>query len=305
MQEKDKTTKNLEDYNDVFVDIYNTLLFGKDVLDEAELEDGPTETVRRDAQATLRAQFRDKAKMYRKGKLMLKTLGIENQSKVEKYMPVRIMRYDAATYDGQVENKCKCLLPAITIVLNLGDTAWNKPKNLVGLMDIPPELEPFVQDYRMEVFDVAFLDDEVINRFRSDFGIVARFLKNRREKPQDRTLFRDARVIKHVQAVMDFLTAVTGDDEYSRLYEESLKEREEKGEDVTVCEVIDMFKQEGRIEGRIEGHAAGRIEGREMAIMEMVQDGDLPIEKAAKKLKLSIEEFKRRMGERRYGVLNQ
>ncbi len=38
MAQKDKVGKFLEDYNDVFADIYNTLLFGKDYLQEQYLQ---------------------------------------------------------------------------------------------------------------------------------------------------------------------------------------------------------------------------------------------------------------------------
>ena len=38
MGQKDMTEKLLEDYNDVFADIYTVLVFGKDVLDEERLK---------------------------------------------------------------------------------------------------------------------------------------------------------------------------------------------------------------------------------------------------------------------------
>ena len=37
-----------------------------------------------------------------------------------------------------------------------------------------------IQDYKMLVFDISFLDDETIRAFKSDFGIVAKFFKNKR-----------------------------------------------------------------------------------------------------------------------------
>lgn len=45
MAEKDKAEKVLEDYNDVFADIYNTLLFKEHFLDEKNLNYGPTESI--------------------------------------------------------------------------------------------------------------------------------------------------------------------------------------------------------------------------------------------------------------------
>mgnify|MGYP000945321093 FL=1 len=46
MQEKDITQKMLEQFNDVFSDIVNVLLFdGKDVVDENSLIDTPTKSM--------------------------------------------------------------------------------------------------------------------------------------------------------------------------------------------------------------------------------------------------------------------
>ena len=44
MSTKDLTSKKIEDYNEVFADIYNTLLFGKSVLSPEGLMAGATES---------------------------------------------------------------------------------------------------------------------------------------------------------------------------------------------------------------------------------------------------------------------
>lgn len=40
MGKKDLAEKKLEDYNDVFADIFNTLLFGRKLLDPQRLREG-------------------------------------------------------------------------------------------------------------------------------------------------------------------------------------------------------------------------------------------------------------------------
>lgn len=42
-------------------------------------------------------------------------------------------------------------------------------------MNIPKELDPYVNDYKMEVFEIAWLTDEQLEMFKSDFKVVARF----------------------------------------------------------------------------------------------------------------------------------
>lgn len=43
-----------------------------------------------------------------------------------------------------------------------------------SLMQIPKELDPYVNDYKMEVFEIAWLTDKQIEMFKSDFKVVAR-----------------------------------------------------------------------------------------------------------------------------------
>ena len=62
-------------------------------------------------------------------------------------------------------------------------------------------------------------------------------------------------------------------------------------------------REEGRIEGRKEGRKEGRREGRKEGIsigeigmlVQLVQDGDLKLERAAEKAKMTVEEFKKVM----------
>lgn len=62
-------------------------------------------------------------------------------------------------------------------------------------------------------------------------------------------------------------------------------------------------REEGRIEGRKEGRKEGRREGRKEGIcigeigmlVQLVQDGDLKLERAAEKAKMTAEEFKKVM----------
>lgn len=59
MGQKDMTEKLLEEYNDVFADIYNVLVFGQEVLDEERLRDGITESVYKaeDARARMYEEY--------------------------------------------------------------------------------------------------------------------------------------------------------------------------------------------------------------------------------------------------------
>jgi hypothetical protein len=76
MGNKDITEKQLEDYNDVFADIINVLLFdGKRVVGENDLEDVLAKSQFKDDGGKLHEQERDNAKLCRKQKVSIpKTL---------------------------------------------------------------------------------------------------------------------------------------------------------------------------------------------------------------------------------------
>ncbi len=82
---------------------------------------------------------------------------------------------------------------------------------------------------------------------------------------------------------------------------------EELEEVLIMCNLSQGVKAEGREEGRIEGRKEGRKEGRREGrkegisigeigmLVQLVQDGDLKLERAAEKAKMTVEEFKKVM----------
>ena len=225
------TEKLLEDYDDVFADIYNVLLFEKNVIDEKRLRDGTTESVYKADTGEYRDQRRDVMKTYLdEYQMELAFVGIDNQTSVDRYIPVRVLGYDYGKYRRQVDENCFPLLPVITLVLNLSDKRWNGCKSLAQITNIPPEFEPHFQDYKVKVIDVAFLDDAIIERFTSDFKLVAKFFKSRRlgTKPWD-----DKTQIRHFTEFANFVSTFTNDSRYEDV-KEDLENLKKKGEE-TMC----------------------------------------------------------------------
>ena len=102
MAMKDFTERMLEDYNDVFADIMNVYLFGGEkIIQEDSLYMDRTATSYR-YQDELYQQDLDVAKFWSDENVTLSLLGIENQSSVDKDMPLRIMSYDGASYRSQL-----------------------------------------------------------------------------------------------------------------------------------------------------------------------------------------------------------
>lgn len=98
MKDKDITQKMLEKYNDVFADILNVLLFdGKDVVAESSLSDALPMSMLKIG-SSVRLQERDIAKYWQNSKINLSLFGLENQTRPDNLMPLRVFGYDGSEY---------------------------------------------------------------------------------------------------------------------------------------------------------------------------------------------------------------
>ena len=114
-------------------------------------------------------------------------------------MPLRVIGYDGAEYRAQL-SKVKDRYPVVTLVLYFGtDRHWDKAKSLYEALDIPKEFKPYVQNYRINLFEIAYLDPEKVKKFRSDFRIVADYFVQKRMNGEYQP---SADRIEHIQAVL-------------------------------------------------------------------------------------------------------
>lgn len=208
MAEKDKVQKTLESYNDVFADIVNVLLFnGKQVVNENDLTDAQIFSYYKMDSRKLHGQERDVAKIWNNGEIRISFIGLENQMKPDKFMPLRVIGYDGAAYRNQLNEKTKdkCY-PVITLVLYFGTKyRWKKNKALKDILKIPSELKPFISDYKINIFELAWLTDEQIQSFTSDFRYVAillRRLRTGKPYPLSTNNYKHAREIIDLFSVM-------------------------------------------------------------------------------------------------------
>ncbi len=259
MGQKDITEKLLEDYNDVFADIINGLIFnGEQRILPESLENTQVHSQYKAEDGKVHELERDVAKYWKDKKVELAICGIENQSSVEKNMPFRIIGYDGASYRSQLLEKRKEILPVMTIVLYFGTNRhWYGKKNIKGLMKIPEELNDYINDYEMKVFEIAWLTEAEINRFHSDFKIVANFFvqkrKNKNYIPDDPT------EIRHVDEVLKLLQVMTGDERYQMIF------NRKKGVH-SMCDVAERLEKMGIEKGLKQGIGEGIKQGIEQGI---------------------------------------
>lgn len=253
MGEKDITEKILEDYNDVFADIINGLLFQGEqrVLPEA-LENISVHSQYKADDEKIHELERDVAKYWKEKEVQLAVCGIENQSRIEKNMPFRIIGYDGAAYRSQLQQERSKILPVVTIVLYFGtDRHWRSGKNIKSLMEIPTGLDEFVSDYQIKVFEIAWLSEEQISYFQSDFRIVANFFVNKRKNKNH--IPDDPTEIQHVDEVMKLLQVMTGDARYKRFFGQ-------KKEGVhSMCDVAERLEKMGWEKGIEQGSIRNSI----------------------------------------------
>ena len=290
MLDYDVAEKLLEDYNDVFADIVNTLLFdGNERVKEDSLEDSKINSAYKAEDGKLHEQERDVSKYWKEGNTNLLVVGIENQTKAEKLMPARIIGYDGASYRSQLlkstgRSSKKKLTPVVTIVLYFGLTRWNKPKNLKGILDIPTGLEDFVSDYKINVFEIAFLPEETVNRFKSDFRLVAKYFINIRKNPY--YIPEDENEIKHVDAVLKFLSIMSGSEKALEKFM-SIGEREVKN--MSDGPLTKLYYK-GVSDGKEQGLEQGIEKGREQGIIQGVNETLLKVYLNCRGKGMSIEE---------------
>lgn len=135
------------------------------------------------------------------------------------------------------------IIPVVTIVLYFGSKHWNAPKNLKSLVNIPVVLEEYVNDYEIHVFEIAWLSEETISKFKSDFGVVARFFANKRKNPE--YVPDDKTKIRHVDEVLKLLSVIAKD----HRYEDVLKSDEFK-EVQNMCDVAERIEKKGMEQGQ-------------------------------------------------------
>lgn len=288
MAEKDIVEKTLEAYNDVFADIVNVLLFdGKEYVQEKDLEDALPRSHYK-AKGKLRELERDVAKYWKQSNVRIAMFGNENQTHEDEYMPIRVIGYDGMEYRAQLikslekeekdDKKVKVPhFPVVTLVLYFGyKNHWRKPITLYECLDISEELRPYVSDYKINLFEIAYLSEEQVKMFKSDFRFVADYFVQMRK---NNDYIPSTETIKHVQATLELMSVMTNDYRFEEAYNQV-----EGEEHLSMCEYLDRIVEKGRNEG-IE-------QGKMQVLYELVQDHTLSWAEAAGRVAMTEDEFK-------------
>lgn len=284
MAEKDLAEKILFDHNDVFADIVNVLLFnGKQVVGQNELQNQNVHSQYK-ADDEVREQERDIVKNWVKGGVCLGICGIENQSSIDPRMVLRVIGYDGASYRAEyLDKERRIYAPVVTMVLNFNERRWSAPKTLKEVLDIPYGWDPYVNDYKIHVFDICWLTDEQLQMFKSDFGIVADFFVQKR---RDKRYTPSKKTIQHVDEVLKLLSVMDKDVRFEKI-------KVSEGREYSMCNVVQSFVDKGVEQGFDRGVRQGIIE----TLKELGMPNDKILEHLCKKLNVDMDTARKYMEE--------
>ncbi|MDO4988864.1 MAG: Rpn family recombination-promoting nuclease/putative transposase [Synergistes sp.] len=257
MGAKDAVEKSLFSYNDVFCNICNAVIsHGRKLIDPDDLTDAVPSSTHRFGD-DIHGQERDIAKYWQNGQIRIALIGIENQTSYDPDMPIRILCYDAAAYRAQLSDKGhlkrgEYRYPAVTIVLNFSTRQRWKNKNLVNRLKIPKDLRPFVSDYKINVIDLAWLNDEEISHFHGDMRFLVEYLSAAR---QDKDFNPSDETTEHFDELIQVFSQLSGI-KYHEAVNIFTEEEKRKG-GVPMNKVLKRMFANARAEGKTEGIEEG------------------------------------------------
>ena len=169
-------------------------------------------------------------------------IGVEHQSTLNKNMIIRILNYDAQLYINQVESG-KEVRPVGSFVFYTGDKEWTYPKSLKESLKVSPEMEDYINDWKLPVLELQKMDPQILKskRLKEVVEISQIMLKGDCEK------LRTNRMISVENYKMAAILTHTD------IKEEDLPE----GDEINMCKAMDQLFQRFENQGIEKGEAIG------------------------------------------------
>ena len=169
-------------------------------------------------------------------------IGVEHQSTLDKNMIIRILNYDAQLYINQVE-RGKEVYPVGTFVFYTGDKEWTYPKSLKESLKVPPEMEDYINDWKLPVLELQNMYPQILKskRLKEVVEIRQSMLEGDYEK------LRTNRMISVENYKMASILTHTD------IKEEDLPE----GDEINMCKAMDQLFQRFENQGIEKGEAIG------------------------------------------------
>ena len=169
-------------------------------------------------------------------------IGVEHQSTLDKNMIIRILNYDAQLYINQAESG-KEVRPVGSFVFYTGDKEWTYPKSLKESLKVPPEMEDYINDWKLPVLELQKMDPQILKskRLKEVVEISQSMLEGDYEKLRTNRMisvenYKIAAILTHTD-----------------IKEEDLPE----GDEINMCKAMDQLFQRFENQGIEKGEAIG------------------------------------------------
>lgn len=311
----DTITKAYIRENAVFADAFNYLIYGgRQVVNPEELKEVDTTEIiipfntydeNKDEKKNAAVQkYRDVLKstvIMQDSQAAYILLGIENQTDIHYAMPVRNGIYDFLQYGKQVSDiaarhrkqkdkvrshaeflsgfyKTDRIVPVVTLVVYFGSDEWDGPVKLTDMMEkLSSTLMKYVQDYKIHLIQPYGISDNDLQKFQSSLREVLGCIKYSKDKEKLWNFMKD-----NPRMNMDVIAA-----QVIEIMTNTVVEIPDGEEKIDMCKAIeDMIKERACIE---------REEGKLEILTNLVKDGMLTIQEAAKRMNMTEEEFRSKM----------
>lgn len=288
MGNADISVKNFIKLRSVFAQLFSEGVYHGEVkIDPDKLQELDTvnqETVKlADGQLKNLERLRDTQRitmLFDKKMAFQLIMGVEEQTGVNYYMPVRCMELDALSYSYQCrqiseeakENnaikkysdgvpKGTKIIPTVTLVFYVGKEPWDGPLSVYDMLDIPEEKKTWaretIPDYQMNLIDARHVKDEEVERFSGDLKAFLLLLRERIDRD------RLKGVVAMHRETWYAVSAIKNDKRYIE-YMNSIAEKDMSGGvdmDAALDNLLEECREEVRAEVMEEVMAEGRAEG--------------------------------------------
>ena len=163
-------------------------------------------------------------------------LSIEHQSTIDKNMVMRYGNYEMMEYLKQLKNKR--LIPQFMVVFYTGSRKWEGPLKLSDYLEIPKELKPYFNDWKIYLVDVKDIDTSKIKDAQTRYFIEA--IQNMYKGNYDKLHRR----VKMNRNNFIYAAIITGSLDL-------IKDLPE-GDEIDMCEGMERMAEGFRSEGKLE-----------------------------------------------------
>jgi len=267
----------------IFTQLFNETFFDRehyihpeDVSEQDSVTDVPLKG------REMAERIRDVCMLSKSGMGFRIILGVEEQTDIHYYMPVRVMQLDAMHYEKQCRMKAAdarqqgiqfppvhgvprgtVICPVMTVVLYVGEDRWDGPRELYDMYGLKEEekkwLKQYVPNYPMHLIDARHMSEKELSRFTGDLKI---FFTAMREDCNEEMMkgmvakypdtWYTLAVVKNDKRYSSYARTVTGSKD------------EENGGGIAVDKWLDKVEERGFRRGISQGISQGLSQGIDM-----------------------------------------